>query len=85
MISDGEAGLLVDFFDHSALAVDQALDDMDQRAAIAWAARQVVVDRYDQRKICLPVQIDLLSTCGGDDRERSVCTTSVEPRTGVCK
>lgn len=64
MITDGENGRLVDFFDGAALAetLDRVLDDKEGRAAMGQAARQFVVDRYDLKKHCLPTQIDLLTT-----------------------
>jgi len=64
MITDGETGLLVDFFDGAALSatVDRLLDDVQARARLGRAARQLVVDRYDLKKICLPAQIALLTS-----------------------
>lgn len=62
VIEDGRNGLLVDFFDHEAVAdkVEEALDDPDRMAKIADAARRTVVERFDLRSVCLPAQIRLL-------------------------
>ncbi len=63
MIEDGVTGRLVDFFDIKgwsealidALARPEAYLDMRR------AAREMVLERYDLRGICLPKQIDLLT------------------------
>ena len=62
VIEDGRNGLLVDFFDHEAVAdkVEEALDDPGRMAEIAAAARRTVVERFDLRSVCLPAQIRLL-------------------------
>jgi glycosyltransferase involved in cell wall biosynthesis len=58
-ITHGETGLLVDFFDHDALA-DQVIDVLANPAAYAHlgpAARAHVVERYDFLTRCLPEHI----------------------------
>ena len=53
VIEDGGSGLLVDFFDHEALAarVAWALDHQGDCEALRAAARAVVVDRVDLRHV----------------------------------
>lgn len=72
MITDGETGLLVDFFDPSALAatVDRALDDAELRAPLAAAARRLVVERYDLKTRCLPAQIKLVDDVAANGMPR---------------
>lgn len=59
MIEDGKNGLLVDFFDHEALAckVAQALEQGTQLDHLRQAARKTILDRYDLTRICLPAQL----------------------------
>jgi glycosyltransferase involved in cell wall biosynthesis len=61
VIEDGRNGLLVDFFDHGAVAdrVEEALDRRDAMAEIRRRARETVVARYALAK-CLPAQIRLI-------------------------
>jgi glycosyltransferase involved in cell wall biosynthesis len=59
MIEHGRNGILVDFFDHEALAHTIA-DTLARRHALAplrAAARQTIVDGYDLRRHCLPAQL----------------------------
>jgi glycosyltransferase involved in cell wall biosynthesis len=58
----GENGLLVDFFDHDALAtqVAEVLANPASFAALRVAARRSVVERYDLRRVCLPKQLELI-------------------------
>lgn len=60
VITDGETGELVDFFDVDGLVdrVSAVLDDPDRRAALGEAARAEMVARYDLQTVCLPRQID---------------------------
>ena len=55
-------GLLVDFFDSGALAssVVGALEKPREFDDIRKAARQTIVERYDNRSICLPQHIALV-------------------------
>lgn len=61
MISHGENGLLVDFFDTAALAnaLDAALNEPERFAPLRKQARRTVVDRY-ALDICLRRQAALL-------------------------
>lgn len=60
VMTDGETGVLVDFFDRSALVdqVSRLLDDSDRRKALGEAARAHVVKTYDLKSICLPTLCD---------------------------
>ncbi len=67
VITHGENGLLVDFFDRRALA-QTVIDTLAQPATYAplrVAARQNAVARYDLQSICLPAQIDLIRKIAG--------------------
>jgi len=61
-IRHDETGLLVDFFDHDALAdsVTQLLDDEDTRVRLGEAARAFAIENYDLKSACLPKQIQWL-------------------------
>lgn len=56
VIEHGRNGLLVDFFDHQALAatVADALERRDSLQGLRDAARQTIVERYDLTRQCLP-------------------------------
>lgn len=56
VIEPGRNGLLVDFFDHQALAatVADALARRESLRALREAARQTIVERYDLKRQCLP-------------------------------
>lgn len=56
VIEHGVNGLLVDFFDHQALAhtVADALARREQLQHLRVAARQTIVERYDLERHCLP-------------------------------
>jgi glycosyltransferase involved in cell wall biosynthesis len=64
IIRHGENGLLVDFFDPSALAstIAQVLADPGAYAALRTQARQDVIARYDLQTVCLPQHIALVET-----------------------
>lgn len=58
-ITDGENGMLVDFFDGDAL-VDKAcqlLEDRELAARLGAAARKHAVEKYDLATVCLPQQL----------------------------
>jgi glycosyltransferase involved in cell wall biosynthesis len=57
-IAHGRNGLLTDFFDTSELAahVDDALQRQDELKPLREAARRVVLERYDLKRVCLPAQ-----------------------------
>jgi glycosyltransferase involved in cell wall biosynthesis len=62
VIRDGENGLLVDFFNPTALAdtLARALEDRHALQPLRQAARQTAVERYDLRSVCLPQMMRLL-------------------------
>ncbi len=62
VVEDGKEGVLVDFFDPSALAaaVLDGLNRPDHYRVMRRAARQKVVERYDLATVCLPAQISLV-------------------------
>jgi glycosyltransferase involved in cell wall biosynthesis len=56
VIEHGRNGLLVDFFDHQALAAAVA-DALERRAELQHlrdAARQTIIERYDMTQQCMP-------------------------------
>ena len=61
VIIDGETGLLVDFFDHHALAdrLDEALSAPHRWSELRLNARQLVLDRYALNKV-IPQHMALL-------------------------
>jgi glycosyltransferase involved in cell wall biosynthesis len=62
-IRHGETGMLVDFFDGTAL-VDQVcalMEDADLRARLGQAGRAYMRENYDLRRICLPQQMDWIA------------------------
>ena len=63
VISHGENGLLVDFFDTGALAatVVDCLAQPARHAPLRAAARHTVQTRYDLATICLPQQLRLIA------------------------
>lgn len=66
VITHGQNGILVDFFDKDALiaAVDAALSDPDRFAPLRKSARNLVVERYRLEK-CLKRQAELLYELAG--------------------
>lgn len=77
VITDGENGLLVDFFspDEMADRVDEALDHPDKMAPIRRAARQTVVDHYALDH-CLRQQIELIQDVARGDKHAPVSPSS---------
>jgi glycosyltransferase involved in cell wall biosynthesis len=63
VITDGENGLLVGFFDHERLAtlIDQALSGSTESQKMRFAARQKIVNEYDLATICLPKLLKKIS------------------------
>ncbi len=59
VIRHGGNGLLVDFFDAGQLAatVAQALGDPARHAHLRREARRTAVERFDQRRVCLPAHL----------------------------
>jgi glycosyltransferase involved in cell wall biosynthesis len=66
VITDGENGLLVDFFstDEIATRVDEVIGRSRDWAKIRERARQTVVDRFDLRRVCLPRHLELFGIDG---------------------
>lgn len=66
VIEHGRNGLLVDFFDHEAIAatVADALARPAAHAGLRAAARRTAVRHYDLAGVCLPAQMALLETLG---------------------
>ncbi len=62
VISDGDNGLLVDFFSPQAIAdaIDRVLSHPDRMADIRRRARQTVIERYDLGGVCLPRHVALV-------------------------
>ena len=58
-VTHGETGVLVDFFDATALAsqVARLLDDPPERARLGANARAFARRHYDLRQVCLPGQL----------------------------
>lgn len=63
VISHGQNGLLVDFFDQDALvaAVVDVLQQPGRYQALRTAARRSVQRSYDLQQVCLPAQIGLVT------------------------
>ena len=82
VIQDGENGRLVDFFDSDAVAdrVVEALNDPSATMSMRQAARQTVLERYDLKRVCLPAQIDLLSTLAGNRYPRATENSNASGR-----
>ncbi len=64
VIFDGETGRLVDFFDPETLAqhVSDLLDDPDERQRLGRNARELIVKRYDLKRVCLPKQLEWIKS-----------------------
>jgi len=62
VITDGENGLLTDFFDPGQLAerVAYALENRARLAHLREAARATIQERYDLTSICLPQQLEFV-------------------------
>jgi len=67
VITDGENGRLVDFFDVAgwSAAIIDALAHPQKYRAMRAAARQMIIDRFDLKTICLPQQIALVEGMAG--------------------
>lgn len=59
-VQNRDTGLLVDFFNHRALAemVCELLDDDSLRKRLGRAGRELMQDSYDLNSVCLPRQIE---------------------------
>lgn len=64
VIANGDNGLLVDFFNPSALAdaVLGLVSNPERRKTLGQNARQTIVDRYDLKTVCLPRQINWINS-----------------------
>ena len=62
VMTEGETGRLVNFFDRSAMVdrICELLEDPAQRARLGQRARELVVERYDLQRTCLPAQMALV-------------------------
>lgn len=62
-ITHGKNGLLVDFFDHEALAqtVVKVLNNPEKYQHLRDAARKTAIDRYDLKSVCLPQQMKMIN------------------------
>jgi glycosyltransferase involved in cell wall biosynthesis len=62
IIEHGKNGLLVDFFDVSALskALIEACRHPERFTRLRSEARRTVVEQYDQRRICLPAWLKVI-------------------------
>ncbi|MBW4983171.1 glycosyltransferase [Mameliella sp. CS4] len=66
VLTEGETGLMVDFFDRAALVdrIDALLDDPDTRARLGANARALVREQYDLQSVCLPRHLDWVRQLG---------------------
>ena len=67
VVAHAENGLLVDFFDHAALArtVGEVLARPEEMRRLREAARGTIVARYDLRTRCLPQWLKFVATVAG--------------------
>ena len=74
VLTEGETGWLVDFFDKDALTdrLCALLDDPDTRARMGKAARDFVVRNYDLRSVCLPKQLEWVKALAETEPRRPV-------------
>ena len=77
VITDGENGLLVDFFSPVDFAdrVEEVLDDPNRRQDLRTNARQTIIDRYDLAKL-LPQKVEWMMRSVKDKKARSVQSSS---------
>jgi glycosyltransferase involved in cell wall biosynthesis len=63
VITDGENGLLYDFFDTDELAEKAiaALAEPQTYQPLRFAARQTILERYDLAQVCLPAWLKLIA------------------------
>ena len=74
VITEGETGLLTDFFDPKALAerLDSLLDDPQTRARLGENARAFARENYDLQKICLPRHLDWVDRLASCDPRQAL-------------
>ncbi|MCB1334518.1 MAG: glycosyltransferase family 4 protein [Roseivivax sp.] len=72
VLSEGETGRMVDFFDQAALVerVSALLDDRDARIHLGRTARAFVRRNYDLQSVCLPQQLEWVAALA-DKRPRA--------------
>ena len=63
IIENKVSGLLVDFYDESAIAQATValLSDETSREKYGAVARRIIVDQFDLRSVCLPQQLSLIN------------------------
>ncbi len=78
-ITHGETGLLVDFFDHEALAeqIIDVLADPEKHEHLGPAARQHILENYDFETVCLPEHIGQMNRLLPRDKQIKIDTTLV--------
>jgi len=72
VITDGEHGLLVDFFSPEDLArkIGYALDNQEKLRPLRENARQLMLDKYDMKKL-LPLHMELIRDVARDGNGRA--------------
>lgn len=75
VITHGENGLLVDFFDQQALVeqISYCLSQPDAVRALGERARETVVARYDLDSRCLPDQLSLIDSLLEKNKNQAAC------------
>jgi glycosyltransferase involved in cell wall biosynthesis len=70
VIEPGRNGLLVDFFDTTAMAqrIAAVLADYAGHRHLGQAARRTVVEHYDLHRVCLPQMLQLIDTLAAGRR-----------------
>jgi len=81
VISDGENGLLVDFFSPESIAarVDEALSHPEELRALRSNARRTAQERYDLKRVCLPAQGRLVEKLAAPARILRVPESAAAP------
>lgn len=71
VMTDGDTGLLVDFFDIQGIAdrVIAILDHPDRMQAMRERARKKIVEDYDVTRVTLPRQLELIETMVASSRQ----------------
>ena len=64
VMTNGSEGYLVDFFDKNEIIrhILLLLDDENKRKYFSQRARELVVSKYDLKTVCLPKQLDWISS-----------------------
>ena len=86
VIRDGENGLLVDFYDHLAIAdrIDEVLDHEDRMADIRTRARRTIVRGYGLDK-CLRDQIRMVESLAESRRPGNIAAVPATMRQPAAK